>query len=31
MVASCEAEGCGSDETDDILQAIYSGLNAIFE
>ena len=31
MVASCEAEGCGDDETDDILQAIYSGLNAIFE
>ena len=30
MVASCEAEGCGSDETEDILQAIYSGLNSIF-
>lgn len=30
MVASCEAEGCGSDETDDILQAIHSGLNTIF-
>ncbi len=30
MVASCEAEGCGDDETDDILQAIHSGLNAIF-
>ena len=30
LVASCEAEGCGSDETEDILQAIYSGLNAIF-
>lgn len=30
MVASCEAEGCGDDETDDILQAIYSGLDDIF-
>jgi hypothetical protein len=30
MVASCESEGCGSDETDDILQAIHSGLNTIF-
>ena len=31
MVASCEAEGCGSDETEDILQAINSGLNSIFQ
>ena len=30
MVASCESEGCGSDETEDVLQAINSGLNAIF-
>lgn len=30
IVASCESEGCGSDETYDILQAITSGLNAIF-
>lgn len=30
MVASCESEGCGEDETDDILQAINSGLNKIF-
>ena len=30
MVASCESEGCGSDETDDILQAIHTGLNTIF-
>lgn len=30
MIASCEAEGCGSDETEDILQAIHSGLNKIF-
>lgn len=30
IVASCEAEGCGEDETDDILQAIYSGLDSIF-
>ena len=30
MVASCESEGCGSDETEDVLQAITSGLNAIF-
>lgn len=30
IVASCEAEGCGADETDDILQAIYSGLDSIF-
>lgn len=30
IVASCESEGCGSDETDDILQAIYTGLNTIF-
>lgn len=30
MVASCESEGCGSDETDDILQAIHNGLNTIF-
>lgn len=30
MVASCESEGCGEDETDDILQAIDSGLNKIF-
>lgn len=31
IVASCEAEGCGSDETEDILQAINSGLNSIFQ
>ena len=31
LVASCEAEGCGNDETDDILQAIQDGLNAIFK
>lgn len=30
IVASCESEGCGSDETDDILQAIHTGLNTIF-
>lgn len=30
IVASCESEGCGDDETDDILQAIYSGLDDIF-
>ncbi len=30
MVVSCESEGCGEDETDDILQAINSGLNTIF-
>ena len=30
MVASCESEGCGSDESDDILQAIHNGLNTIF-
>lgn len=30
MVASCESEGCGSDETDDILEAIHNGLNTIF-
>ena len=30
MVASCESEGCGEDETEDILQAINSGLNKIF-
>lgn len=30
IVASCESEGCGSDETDDILQAIHNGLNTIF-
>ncbi|MBR1525412.1 MAG: membrane lipoprotein lipid attachment site-containing protein [Prevotella sp.] len=30
MVASCEAEGCGEDETADILQAIYKGLDKIF-
>ena len=27
MIASCEAEGCGSDETDDILQAIHSRID----
>ena len=31
IVVSCESEGCGSDETEDILQAIHSGLNKIFE
>lgn len=30
MIASCEAEGCGDDETADILQAINSALNTIF-
>jgi hypothetical protein len=30
IVAYCESEGCGSDETEDVLQAITSGLNAIF-
>lgn len=30
LVATCEGEGCGEDETDDILQAIYSALGAIF-
>lgn len=30
IVASCESEGCGDDETEDILQAINSGLNTIF-
>lgn len=30
MVASCESEGCGSDETEDIMRAIYNGLNTIF-
>lgn len=30
IVASCEAEGCGNDETDDILQAIHTALNSIF-
>ena len=30
MVASCESEGCGSDETEDVLQAINRGLDAIF-
>ena len=31
LVASCEAEGCGNDETDDILQSIQDGLKAIFK
>ena len=31
LVASCESEGCGRDETDDILQAVQSGLKAIFK
>lgn len=30
MIASCEAEGCGEDETADILQAINKGLDTIF-
>ena len=30
LVATCEGEGCGEDETDDILQAIYSALGVIF-
>ena len=30
MIVSCEAEGCGYDETEDILQAIESALNKIF-
>ena len=30
MVAECEAEGCGADETDDILQAIITALNNIY-
>ena len=30
MVASCEAEGCGEDETAGILQAIYKGLDKIY-
>jgi hypothetical protein len=29
-VATCEGEGCGEDETADILQAIYSALGVIF-
>ena len=31
MVAVCEAEGCGADETDDILQAITTALNNIYD
>lgn len=30
LVATCEGEGCGEDETADILQAIYSALGVIF-
>lgn len=30
LVASCEGEGCGEDETADILQAIYRALEALF-
>jgi hypothetical protein len=30
LVATCEGEGCGEDETEDILQAIYSALGVIF-
>jgi len=30
LVATCEGEGCGDDEADDILRAIYSALGAIF-
>ena len=30
MVASCEAEGCGEDETADILQAITTALDNIY-
>lgn len=30
LIASCEGEGCGEDETADILQAIYSALGVIF-
>jgi hypothetical protein len=30
MVASCEAEGCGEDDTAGILQAIYKGLDKIY-
>lgn len=30
LVATCEGEGCGEDETVDILQAIYSALGVIF-
>ena len=30
LVATCEGEGCGEDETADILQAIYSALGAVF-
>ncbi len=30
LIATCEGEGCGEDETADILQAIYSALGVIF-
>lgn len=30
LVATCEGEGCGEDETADILQAIYSALGVVF-
>ena len=30
LIATCEGEGCGEDETDDILQAIYSAIGVIF-
>lgn len=30
LVATCEGEGCGADETADILEAIYSALDVIF-
>ena len=30
LVVSCESEGCGEDEADDILEAIHSGLYKVF-
>ena len=30
LIVSCEGEGCGEDETEDILQAIYNALSAVF-
>ena len=30
LIAKCEGEGCGEDETADILQAIYNALGVIF-